>query len=41
MNKFHIMDKTFFKYYLPDTDLSDYPEFTIGGKGITVYFEDK
>ncbi|HET8828526.1 MAG TPA: hypothetical protein VFM79_04260 [Pelobium sp.] len=34
IEKFHLLDKENFKYYLTNIDLSKYPKFTLGGMGI-------
>lgn len=41
IEKFQLVDKKNFNSYLPDTDLTDYPEFTIGGMGVSVQLEYK
>ena len=41
IEKFQIINKASFIYYLPDTDLKDYPEFSISGMGVTVQLESK
>ena len=40
IEKFHLMDKKYFGYYLPNIDLKNYPEFTIEGMGIAVQLEN-
>lgn len=40
IEKFQLVDKNNFSSYLPDTDLTDYPEFAIGGMGLSVQLEN-
>jgi hypothetical protein len=40
IEKFQLVDKNNFNSYLPDTDLTDYPEFAIGGMGLSVQLEN-
>lgn len=40
LEKFHVMKKAGYSSYLPDTNLDDYPEFTIGGIGLHIFFEE-
>lgn len=40
IEKFQLVDKNNFNIYLPDTDLTDYPEFAIGGMGLSVQLEN-
>lgn len=40
IEKFHLVDKKNFNSYLPDADLTDYPEFAIGGMGLSVQLEN-
>ena len=40
--KFHLIEKENFKEYLPNVDLTEYPEFTLNAyNGIYVYLENK
>lgn len=41
IEKFHLMDKKYFKSYLPDADLTAYPEFTLHGMGLYVQLESQ
>ena len=41
IEKFHLLEKEHYKFYLPDTDFSDYPEFTIFGAGISARLTSK
>jgi hypothetical protein len=40
IEKFQLVDKKNFNSYLPHTDLTDYPEFAIGGMGLSVQLEN-
>lgn len=40
IEKFQLVDKNNFNSYIPDTDLTDYPEFAIGGMGLSVQLEN-
>lgn len=40
IEKFQLVDKKNFNSYLPDTDSTDYPEFAIGGMGLSVQLEN-
>jgi hypothetical protein len=40
IEKFQLVEKKNFNSYLPDTDLTDYPEFAIGGMGLSVQLEN-
>ena len=40
IEKFHLVDKNNLKSDLPNTDLTDYPEFAIGGIGLSVQLEN-
>lgn len=41
IEKFHLADKKHFGEYLPNVDLTEYPEFTINGMGLYVQLENK
>lgn len=41
IEKFHLTDKESLRYYFPDVDLTDYPEFSIHGMGIFVKLEEE
>ncbi len=41
IEKFHLINKTYFNALLPNTDLKDYPEFAIEGMGLSVELENK
>lgn len=41
IEKFHLMEKKHFGSYLPGTDLTNYPEFSIAGMGVYVSVENK
>jgi len=41
IEKFHLMDKKYYSEYLPNIDLTEYPEFTIEGMGLYVQLENK
>lgn len=40
IEKFQLVDKDNFNSYLPETDFSDYPEYAIGGMGLSVQLEN-
>ena len=40
IEKFQLLEKKNFKSYLSDTDLTDYPEFAIGGMGLSIQLEN-
>ena len=39
IEKFQLLNKKQFSTYFPDTDLKDYPEFTIAGMRVSVQLE--
>lgn len=41
IEKFHLIDKESFDYYLSNVDLTEYPEFVIDGMGLSVQLETK
>jgi len=41
IEKFHLLDKKYYNEYLPNTDLTEYPEFTIHGMGMYIQLENK
>ena len=41
IEKFHLTDKKYFGDYLPNVDLTEYPEFAINGMGLSVQLESK
>ncbi len=41
IEKFHLTDKKYFGEYLPNVDLTDYPEFAINGMGLYIQLETK
>ena len=41
IEKFHLTDKKYFGDYLPNVDLTAYPEFAINGMGLSVQLENK
>lgn len=41
IEKFHLTDKKYFSEYLPNVDLTEYPEFAINGMGLSVQLENK
>lgn len=41
IEKFHLMDKKYFSGSIPNVDLTEYPEFTINGMGLSVQLENK
>lgn len=41
IEKFHLLDKSYYREYLPNIDLTKYPEFTITGMGLYVQFGNK
>lgn len=41
IEKFHLMEKKHFDTYLPNADLTDYPEFALHGMGLYVQLENK
>lgn len=41
IEKFHLTDKKYFGDYLPNVDLTEYPEFAINGMGLSVQLEKK
>lgn len=40
IEKFHLLDKEYYKEYIPDVDLNEYPEFSIHGMGISVIINE-
>lgn len=41
IEKFHLLDKKYFGEYLSEVNLTEYPEFTIHGMGLSVYLVNK
>lgn len=41
IEKFHLTDKKYFGDYLPNVDLTEYPEFTINGMGLYIQLENE
>ena len=41
IEKFHLLDKKYYGDYLPNVDLTEYPEFTINGMGLYVQLENR
>ena len=41
IEKFHLTDKKYFEEYLPNVDLTEYPEFAINGMGLYIQLETK
>jgi hypothetical protein len=41
IEKFHLTDKKYFSDYLPNVDLTEYPEFTINGMGLYIQLENE
>lgn len=41
IEKFHLTEKKYYSEYLPNVDLTEYPEFIINGMGISVQLENK
>jgi hypothetical protein len=41
IEKFHLIDKKYFGQYLPNVDLTEYPEFAINGMGLYIRLETK
>lgn len=41
IEKFHLTDKKYYGDYLPNVDITGYPEFAINGMGLYVQLEDK
>jgi hypothetical protein len=40
IEKFHLLDKEYYNEYIPSTDLSEYPVFSIHGMGISVIINE-
>ncbi|NDK54287.1 hypothetical protein [Pontibacter fetidus] len=40
IEKFHLLEKENYKQYIPNSDLSDYPSFTIHGMGVSVIINE-
>ena len=40
IEKFHLLDKEYYKEYVPNADLNEYPEFSIHGMGISVIIDE-
>lgn len=40
VEKFHLMEKEYYNAYIPNTNLDDYPSFTIHGRGISVILNE-
>lgn len=40
IEKFHLLDKENYAEYIPNTDLNEYPEFSIHGMGISVIIDE-
>ena len=41
IEKFHLIEKKYYEEYVPNVDLTEYPEFTINGMGVYVLLENK
>jgi hypothetical protein len=41
IEKFHLLNKENYRYYIPNENLNDYPSFSIHGMGISVYLNEK
>lgn len=41
IEKFHLTDKKYFGEYLPNIDLTEYPEFAVNGMGLYIQLETK
>jgi hypothetical protein len=41
IEKFHLTDKKYFGKYLPNVDITQYPEFAINGMGLNIQLETK
>lgn len=41
IEKFHLTDKKYFSEYLPNVDLTEYPEFAINGMGLYIQIENE
>ena len=42
IEKFHLIEKRYYKEYVPNADLTEYPEFTINGyNGVSIQLENK
>lgn len=41
IEKFHLTDKKYFGAYLPNVDLTEYPEFAINGMGLYIQLENE
>lgn len=40
IEKFHLLDKEYYKEYIPNAELNEYPEFSINGMGISVIIDE-
>jgi len=40
IEKFHLLEKEYYDEYIPNTDLNDYPSFSIHGMGISVILNE-
>jgi hypothetical protein len=40
IEKFHLLEKDYYKQYIPNSDLSDYPSFSIHGMGVSVIINE-
>lgn len=40
IEKFHLLDKEYYSEYMPNSDLNEYPEFSIHGMGISVIINE-
>jgi hypothetical protein len=40
LEKFHLLDKEYYSEYIPNSDLNEYPEFSIHGMGISVIINE-
>ncbi|GAB5466038.1 MAG: hypothetical protein Kapaf2KO_14740 [Candidatus Kapaibacteriales bacterium] len=41
IEKFHLLGKEYYKEYIPNADLNEYPNFSIHGMGISVILDEK
>lgn len=41
IEKFHLLEKEYYDTYIPNTDLTGYPDFSINGMGISVHLKDE
>ncbi|WP_266205630.1 hypothetical protein [Pontibacter kalidii] len=40
IEKFHLLEKAYYEEYIPNSDLSDYPSFSIHGMGVSVLLNE-